>query len=184
MDSSHWVWGLANLKNLTTQNFLFFSCTSNCDVFTLHIPLSIFSMPTIRDKVKYTNHDETKAAMLTVMSGSLTSLLYFLRKERKWERHMKARISPVEGEDKHWGSWGLATNHSLEEVSAPLPELCRKRHPGQESFLETQPASGQLHRNHLWKLHLVFSFLLGFDSKGLQSPTNLSCLADMWPSTP
>lgn len=179
MNSSHWVWGFANLKNLTTQTFLLY------DVFTLHRPLSIFfSMPTIRDKVKYTNHDERKAAMLTAMFGSLTSLLYFLRKERKWERYMKARISPVEGEDKHWDSWGLARNHSLEEVSAPLPELCRKWHPGQESFLETQPVSGQLHRNHLWKPHLFFSFPLGFDSKGLQSPTNLSCLADMWLSTP
>lgn len=33
MVGSHWGRRFAILKDLTTQNFLFFSCTSNCDFF-------------------------------------------------------------------------------------------------------------------------------------------------------
>lgn len=82
MDSSHWVWGLANLKDLTTQNFLFFSCMSNRDVFTLHISPSIFSVPTIWTKSSIlTTMKERQQCWQPCLEAQQVSSTFYTRKE-------------------------------------------------------------------------------------------------------
>lgn len=79
---------------------------------------------------------------------------------------------------------GLEWGSVLNEISGPLTELLGGRHPGHRSLPWRSDSQHTLapYKPSL-RVTLALPFPLHFVSKGLQSPSNPSCLLDRWPST-